>query len=396
MATVYCPKCHAENEVESTNKDGKDDVVRFKISLQGKKCSACGELISSLMNMDPKYYELYRMDFGRVSASAIRSKYLQARVVGMVARAAQKEDPKIKVQKVIKHQLALCGPQETEFLRLGKYLEWKCALDGAAVTWIQGPRKKFDRAYEKTHGDYKADWSKNKDWVRGTLAAKTQTELDVSVQKIRFITMPEFGMCRVKDEYADPKILAKNPCGYSGYNIAVLVLGGHALPGEIQANTYAMMYGKMDKELFMDALKQTPSDYRDWHHKLGIPGGLGHALYEIADRYHKKDGPKTAESLLAAQVGRKYNEICRSDGSATTLAKSEINRHLRAFGKFLRESIVAQSLRFPKPDSKTGEMGLTMLELWLEAEGPMPELVVHPSSTPERKRPWWKRSFGRK
>jgi hypothetical protein len=228
---------------------------------------------------------------------------------GRLNQLAERKDPlrpgikagRLFVHTIITHHLAALTNEEIELEELGKYLEFVASTKTAArVKWIQGPRKGLKRAYEKTFKDYVWDASQNKDWVRGTLAVQSQSDLERAVQVVYDTILPINGFTLPKHGYV-PKYEVKpdktvNPCGYSGWNGAITLLG-HRYWAEIQANTYAMLYGKIPKKEFKKCVDYDESEYKALQKEIGIQGGLHHAMYEI---YRAE--PESMEGMAAAEL----------------------------------------------------------------------------------------------
>lgn len=372
MPKVNCPYCTAENDVADYTVKGVEEPVLKKVALKTRCTNCLGFLDKDMISM-PASYEAYRMAFAGTPAT-ILAKYNKALDKGQeYANRAKNSGDDEELKQKIRRKLAKSDPQERESLRLGDYLVWKCAGIGIKAIWIQGPRKTEDRAFQKSAEDYGFDYSQNKDWVRATLAVDRQEELLMAVDLLLAITEPTYGMQRVKGDWADPNNEDKNPCAYTGFNAAV-VPGGASLPMEIQANTFRMMYGKMDKAKFMRDCQKNENEYRELSYLVGgIPGGLGHALYEIADRYGK---PRSRESTEAGKIGTLYNRICRGAPAKRgegirTLPPVTMKQRLEEFGGLLAESFTSGGKAAERP-LKDGKPLDCMMDVWIHARGPIP------------------------
>lgn len=201
----------------------------------------------------------------------------------------------------IKGQIFLADTIVNQMLKeLGEYLSF-----ASGGTWIQGPIKVVAGALAKTVKDYKLNFAKNKDLARGTLAAQDEEGLKKIASIVLSTCTGQHGMHLIKKEEQKPTD-AENWCGYSGWNFAV-VFKGINTPAEIQANSVAMMYGKMSKKDFMKQLHYEEVDYKKLAGEMGFEGGLGHLFYEIA-----RIDPASEDGKAAAEIGKHYNNLCRS------------------------------------------------------------------------------------
>lgn len=235
------------------------------------------------------------------------------------------------VKKIITLHLAGLDKEESELMELGRYLETRAEdppfPTSADLKWVQGPRKTAGRAFEKTSLDYALDIGQNKDWVRGTLVAASQLDLRVAVGKIYYIAKARFGLEVTKDQEVIP---SKANLGYSGWNFNVASLNGR-YKGEIQANTYAVMYGKETKEDFKKKVNFGEGDYAVLAARIGIRGGMGHALYEI----YRDSESTIAVKKEAAETSEAYYGICRQYETKSLHEKWVLNERLANFGKNL-------------------------------------------------------------
>jgi hypothetical protein len=218
--------------------------------------------------------------------------------------------------------IVYAGKEVDPLLReLGGYIAYE-----AKAKFIPGPIKTAVSGFRKSSGpDYGGNWSKNKDLARCTVACESQPELTRVVQVIRAICTPRYGIQLIKIVEVKPGIEG-NDCGYSGWNFAV-VFKGLTLPAEIQANTYAMMYGKMAKQDYTDAiLGGDESQYVRAAGTMGFPGSLGHLFYEIWRE--DKGGP---DGTAAAALGCWYSDLCRMAKPQRDAAAGDCRRRYAAF-----------------------------------------------------------------
>ncbi|MBC5763167.1 hypothetical protein [Ramlibacter albus] len=215
------------------------------------------------------------------------------------------------------------------------------ALETGSIL-LTAPVKSEERAAEKVKGDYRGDWLDLKDAARITLIARDEQNLKAVIGTIRKRMRAGTGHWLVKDQYVyEPH----KECGYSGYNGVVrlgippkevkarplpeafhpilmdelktqVVLDGFAKGtkppayagrfGEIQANSVAMMYGKMSKDSFIRMLGS--AQYFLCRARFGVEGGAAHTLYEISRSVKSSpDDRRAAEELC-----RRYHRRLRN------------------------------------------------------------------------------------
>lgn len=221
--------------------------------------------------------------------------------------------------------IAGLGNLNLELGTVGHYL----SQQSDKVHWIQGPIKISKSAASKTIKQLKFDWTENRDLIRGTLAADDDAALELGVAAVRKICKPEFGISATETV----KTADKDKCGYSDYNFKML-FNGFGTHAEIQVNTYALMYGKMEPGDYMRSLKVPEDEYKKLRTELGFPGGLGHAFYEIFGR--SKPEFKETDSKKAAELSKKYYAACRNQSGASSAEVKELNRELDAFDAYMR------------------------------------------------------------
>jgi hypothetical protein len=201
--------------------------------------------------------------------------------------------------------------------------------------WIPGPQKELDKAVSKTIDDYDYAWTLNKDLVRGTVVFKTEQEL-AALQALMLATcINTYGMFLLKkDQQKSVRDGGAMRSGYSGWNYVIQFKDHPAFGVEMQANTFEMMYAKMKKKDYCEHLKVSDTEYRQLQGKYRVPGGLGHALYDIQDIARSKVTP--AEGDLARELALDYYDACRGQFRSPNSANVEqLNKRIQAFGSHL-------------------------------------------------------------
>jgi len=154
----------------------------------------------------------------------------------------------------------------------------------------KAPLKSRDRALEKAIQDYGGDATKVKDIARNTIVVE-QNQYEYAISLLR-----NKG-AKIKTHNAKT-----HPMGYSGTNAVIKTQNG--IPAEIQVNTPEMIYAKEKPEIAKCIIGE--KKYVELCTKIGIPGGRGHALYEVYRRLHVDD-PQAAK--IAAESCEYYNNI---------------------------------------------------------------------------------------
>jgi hypothetical protein len=197
-----------------------------------------------------------------------------------------------------------------------------------SVTWIPGPLKKIDKAMGKTIEDYDYAWGQNKDLVRGTLACRSNADLDAVALLVTQTCGPDLGMFLIKQDHQES--IRTKPggmgSGYSGWNFVVQFKDHTMFGAEIQANTFDMLYGKHSRAEVLDFMKVSPPEYSALQSRLKFPGGLGHALYDIQDTARSKCTKD--EGDWARLLALDYNDACRGTFTHTTL--DQLNARIMA------------------------------------------------------------------
>ena len=101
-----------------------------------------------------------------------------------------------------------------------------------------------------------------------------------------------------------------NNCGYSGYTVFVRSGGSEANKAEIQINFVTMMFAKSLPE-FRNSFNQDVERKLITKYTM-VPGGLGHALYEVARKPGAENSP---EGLAYANACKLYYDYFRSDSA---------------------------------------------------------------------------------
>lgn len=141
-----------------------------------------------------------------------------------------------------------------------------------AAEIIVAPNKSEARAAEKVKADYKGDWSKLKDVVRGTVVTGSNEEMYAAVEKalgsgLKLAAQP-------KDRFAKP-----TPEGYSDINLLVELPNG--MVAELQFNTQRMLAAKEK----------------------------GHALYEEQRSLQAKNGEDEPSERWSERDTKLFNEV---------------------------------------------------------------------------------------
>ncbi len=241
-------------------------------------------------------------------------------------RKEQAEDIKIVARDALTAFIDAKAPglkEELEFLA-------NFVLDQDRETkWVPGPIKKIEKAMSKTIEDYDYAFGENKDLVRGTLACNTPEQMNTVANFVdRTCRNDTCGLSLPKAVYQkSTRDDGKVKTGYSGWNF-VVQFNEHAFGAEIQINTVDMLYGKHSKEEVTDWLKVGDAGYAAMQKRLGFPGGLGHAMYDIQDTARSKCSESEAEWARALSLD--YNDACRGQFRGE-LSKSveQLNERIR-------------------------------------------------------------------
>jgi hypothetical protein len=190
---------------------------------------------------------------------------------------------------------------------------------------LKGEKKRED-AEVKVAKDYRGDWDQAKDIARCTLVVEKAQDIDrafelvkkhFSFRKVPFIDplgvnaqATPVSLNRNALQYHYDKVIKPedNNCGYSGYTVFVRSGGSEANKAEIQINYVAMMYAKSLPE-FRNSFN--PDKERELAMKYNrVPGGLGHALYEVARKPGAENSP---EGIAYAAACKLYYDYFRSE-----------------------------------------------------------------------------------
>jgi hypothetical protein len=172
------------------------------------------------------------------------------------------------------------GVQACDLLnQLGKYVEGT----NPGVKWILGPIKGLGRMAQKAAQavDYDFDCSKLKDSFRGSIACPDR-QFEGVLRTLDEVIKPAYGMTLKepkKDKFQQlPKFMGYGDVTY------FIVFRELAVSCELQVHKLGMLFGKMSHENWdkdgLDALM----NYRSKEQELGIEGGLGHCILEVATR----------------------------------------------------------------------------------------------------------------
>ena len=252
-----------------------------------------------------------------------------------LAKAAQKPENVIKARDALKKFLEAANgaggarDMDLDIRMLGEYL----ATQVFGATWIDAPLKGFERAWGKTEGkEINYAWALNKDFVRGTMACDSEKSLKAVTDLIKTLCTSKYGMTLIKQESQKPlEDGGDSTTGYSGWNFGVVFKEHASFAGELQANSYDVLYGKMDQAEYCKQLHMSLPEYQEKQAKLKFAGGLGHGLYEIQDKRTK--GVKPAEAVRARKLSCFYYDVCRGDSRKGNVTK--LNLEIMAFGPSL-------------------------------------------------------------
>jgi hypothetical protein len=155
----------------------------------------------------------------------------------------------------------------------------------------KAPIKSEKRAMEKIVNDYDGDPTRIKDLARNTIIVPSEKIDDV----VRDLKEAGAAVKRVNPE--------TDPFGYSGVNSNLKTRSG--LIAEIQVNSPEMIYAKESETLARGILGNDA--YEEIARKVAVPGGQGHALYEIG-----RSLPPESEQLRQIEAeSRSYYESIR-------------------------------------------------------------------------------------
>lgn len=164
----------------------------------------------------------------------------------------------------------------------------------------QAPLKSEERASYKVAWDYDGDWYGIKDLARMSIVVPKQSQCVAVMNDLRREFSAAKGRGFVQEKIVTPE---SNPCGYSGMTGFVRTTNGRV--AEVQINIPEIIYAKSSARtvrriLGGDAYERIVATTR-------MPGGLGHAFYEI---WREPRNP--ADRDLAAKVSRRYYAYFRS------------------------------------------------------------------------------------
>jgi hypothetical protein len=218
--------------------------------------------------------------------------------------------------------------QERLFKEADKIIEGARDRLGLALTLLKGPLKTLEKSKGKVAKDYKGDWDDAKDIVRCTLVVEKAKDIERVYQfvkahfsSVRTTYLKEVASGRFDAgvgyaqseafkrsglQFHSEKVIRPetNACGYSGYTVFVRSGGANANKAEMQINYPGMLYAKQLEEFKRDLGEDKA---RDIAAKYSIvPGGLGHTLYDVAEK-------KGAGHQAYAAACKAYYDYFRSD-----------------------------------------------------------------------------------
>ena len=127
---------------------------------------------------------------------------------------------------------------------LGRYIAWRAGAD-----YIAGPLKGSASLMKKLLFDYGGNVGSLKDVVRCTIVGNSVAIYENICAVIKSHCTTDNNYRIIKSLRVDPQ---KDACGYSGANIVVKLPCD--LPGEIQVNIPAVMYGKFPEDEYIPML----------------------------------------------------------------------------------------------------------------------------------------------
>jgi len=202
---------------------------------------------------------------------------------------AQLEGLKAPVINNVQDLLNLAPEANVEIQQIGRDVTAK--IPGAR--WAEGPIKKPERITEKAMKDYKGDYSKMKDVVRGTVVVKVPEDISKAV-----------GLLNPKEFPVKVQSAKTDPMGYSG--IITNHRASNGLVGEVQVNMPQIIFAKEKEEIARGVIGNDV--YDEIAKKAGIEGGRGHQFYED---WQKLDGD-SPEAIALAEEAKKYYDLFRS------------------------------------------------------------------------------------
>jgi hypothetical protein len=167
----------------------------------------------------------------------------------------------------------------------------------------KGLLRSEDKIMDSGKGGYKGDASLLRDQVRCTIVCKQ--ELSAVQAEFHKTCNEESGLRLVKSKLD----AHRRSVGYSDLNNVVMF--PNDMYGEIQANSLNGLYGKEAKGSWMKATDQGPSEYLRLRSRVGIEGGFGHQLYEIA---RNTKNPKQVRGK-ADTLAKEYYDGIMKDGA---------------------------------------------------------------------------------
>jgi hypothetical protein len=173
----------------------------------------------------------------------------------------------------------------------------KKAFDAVNVQYA--PPKGLIRSEEKvidtSRGGYKGDAMQLKDQVRCTIVCRQRLS-DIQLM-MRYICDEKFGLRLVKSNLDKHVPLT----GYSDLNNVIQC--PNDMFAEIQVNSLKGLYGKNSKQDWLEGTDQGKPAYEKLSREIGIDGGFGHKLYEIA---RNPKNPKAVQNEADA-LAKEYN-----------------------------------------------------------------------------------------
>jgi hypothetical protein len=228
----------------------------------------------------------------------------------------------------------LLGVQACDLLnQLGKFVEGT----NPGVKWLLGPIKGLGRMAQKAaqQADYDFDCAGLKDCFRGSIACPEQL-FDKAIRTLDEIIIPDYGMS-LKEPKKDKFQQLVKFMGYGDVTYFV-VFRELAVSCELQVHKLGMLFGKMSRANWVQCDLEPLMGYANKEKELGIPGGLGHCLLEVATR----GGYSVAAVAAAKHLSPLYYAACNiKSGPAPN--RQEIMKKIEEFKILQQEHVVVRT-----------------------------------------------------
>lgn len=225
-----------------------------------------------------------------------------------------------------------------------------------AVNVQYAPPKGLSRSEEKivdaSKGGYKGDAMLLKDQVRCTIVCKQPLQ---EIQQVVFRVCNDVNGIQLVKSNLDAH---RKSVGYSDLNNVVKF--PNEMFAEIQVNSLIGLYGKNSKSAWIGATRQDTPAYLRLSNQMGIQGGFGHKLYEIA---RNPKVPKETQRQ-ANEYAKQYYGHIMSNGIRPV--PPELQRKMKEFiEKYLGKGDAAEEHGGPSYNTES-EFHIAMYELMKE------------------------------